>query len=120
MHHVLFIVSSSSDLVGQMERIEQSLHLRAGILTSAWSTLSGGERQRALIACAILLACSLQRPAVLLLDEPTAACDPATTLAVEAVLQASQATIIMTTHDERQAKRIAHRRLLLTPLQSAS
>ncbi len=141
-----------------------------------WSTLSGGERQRAAIACALILACSVenrtinpssysaiqsplqsgrdsqedaeletnslswtlppgQHPdqgdstsvnseellpvnnfpnAVLLLDEPTAACDPQTCLAVERALIVSGVAMIIITHDERQAERMAHRRLILT------
>eukprot|EP01031_Cornospumella_fuschlensis_P025627 gene25627-30949_t len=106
------------DLVGQLERVEQSLLLRKGILSSPWASLSGGERQRALVAAAVLLATSTVHHVVLLLDEPTAACDASTTLAVEAALRASGATILMTTHDERQAARIAHRRLLFHAVSS--
>jgi ATPase subunit of ABC transporter with duplicated ATPase domains len=50
---------------------------------------------------------------VLLLDEPTAACDSESTLAVEQALVASGAAMIIITHDERQAKRLAHRRIQL-------
>eukprot|EP01031_Cornospumella_fuschlensis_P025822 gene25822-31185_t len=106
------------DLAGQLERVEQSLLLRKGILSSPWASLSGGERQRALVAAAILLATSTAHPVVLLLDEPTAACDASTTLAVEAALRAGGASILMTTHDERQAARIAHRRLLFHAVSS--
>lgn len=52
----------------------------------------------------------------LLLDEPTAACDPETTLLVEKALVASGAALLLITHDDRQAQRIAHRRILLQPL----
>ncbi|RYY89699.1 ATP-binding cassette domain-containing protein [archaeon] len=107
------------DIDGQLERIERSLCLRQDILSSPWSTLSGGERQRALIACAVILVTSTQHPTVLLLDEPTAACDPTTTLAVESVLLTCGASILMTTHDERQAKRIAHRRVLLSSVDAS-
>lgn len=54
------------------------------------------------------------REAVLLLDEPTAACDVETTLRVEEALKRSGAAIIMVTHDDRQALRMPHRRILLT------
>lgn len=52
---------------------------------------------------------------LLLLDEPTAACDPDTTLLVERALVASGAAMICITHDERQAQRLAHRRVVLLP-----
>ena len=51
---------------------------------------------------------------VLLLDEPTAACDMETSLLVERALVTSGCTLIMITHDERQAIRMAHKRLMLT------
>ncbi len=60
---------------------------------------------------------SVQFPdTLLLLDEPTAACDTETTLLVERALVASGAAMVCITHDERQARRIAHRRILLQPL----
>ena len=106
--------------------MEQKLLLRDGILTSEWKTLSGGERQRAAIATGILLGSStdercesggIQYPnAVLLLDEPTAACDATSCEAVERTLLASRLAMIIITHDERQSERIAHRRILLKPL----
>ena len=51
---------------------------------------------------------------VLLLDEPTAACDAVSCLAVEAAIVRSGATCLFITHDDRQAARIAHRRIILT------
>ncbi len=106
-------------------RLEQSLQLREGILSSAWSSLSGGERQRATIACGLLLGCSVDDrvtgadskvdypKCVLLLDEPTAACDAMTCKAVEKSLLASGLAMIIITHDENQAKSIGHRRIKL-------
>jgi ABC-type phosphate transport system ATPase subunit len=48
-------------------------------------------------------------PAVLLLDEPTSACDPASALKVEQVLRGSGAAIIWVTHDAQQAARVGGR-----------
>lgn len=117
--------------------MEEALCLRTGLLSEPWAGLSGGERQRAAIACALLIATARPRhtictnplnegtwgnvhEAVLLLDEPTAACDPQSALAVEQVLQAAGVAIIMTTHDDRQALRVANRRILLKTVQSVS
>ncbi|HXH13104.1 MAG TPA: phosphate ABC transporter ATP-binding protein [Alphaproteobacteria bacterium] len=67
--------------------------------------LSGGEQQRLALARAWAL-----KPQVLFLDEPTANLDPAATYAVEALLDRihrAGTTVIMTTHDLGQARRLA-------------
>ena len=72
---------------------------------------SGGEQQRIALARAWAL-----KPDVLFLDEPTASLDPAATRAIEEVVQAMHragTTIIMTTHDLGQARRLADRVLFL-------
>lgn len=74
-------------------------------------SLSGGEQQRLAIARAWAL-----RPEMLFLDEPTAALDPAATRAVEAMINACHAdgiSILMTTHDLGQARRLAENVLFL-------
>ncbi|MBC7908269.1 MAG: ATP-binding cassette domain-containing protein [Rhodospirillaceae bacterium] len=74
--------------------------------------LSGGEQQRLALARAWAV-----RPQVLFLDEPTAALDPAATLAVELAVQEfhqSGTKIIMTTHDLGQARRLADEVLFLS------
>ncbi len=67
--------------------------------------LSIGEQQR--LALARAWVCG---PEVLFLDEPTASLDPASTFAVEEIVQAIHTAgtkIIMTTHDLAQARRLA-------------
>lgn len=67
--------------------------------------LSLGEQQRLALARAWAL-----RPQVLFLDEPTASLDPPATHIIEDLLQeiaAGGTTIIMTTHDLGQARRLA-------------
>lgn len=67
--------------------------------------LSGGEQQRLAIARAWAL-----QPQVLLLDEPTSNLDPAAIRAVEELvctIHKVGTTIIMTTHDLEQARRLA-------------
>jgi len=79
----------------------------------AWpiTRLSTGERLRLALVRAMML-----RPKVLLLDEPTASLDPASVAAVEALIatrvQAGLA-VLWVTHDTEQAKRIAHRLLVI-------
>ncbi len=67
--------------------------------------LSGGEQQRLALARALA-----RDPQVLLLDEPTASLDPASTKAVEDII-ARVATggvkVVMATHDLGQARRLA-------------
>jgi tungstate transport system ATP-binding protein len=67
--------------------------------------LSGGEQQRLAMARAWAL-----RPEVLFLDEPSSQLDPAVTKAIEGMIAAFAAegmTIVMTTHDLGQARRLA-------------
>ena len=78
---------------------------------AAWpiTRLSTGERLRLALIRALMA-----RPKVLLLDEPTAALDPASVSAVEALITArvrSGLAVLWVTHDDEQAKRIAHRLL---------
>ena len=69
--------------------------------------LSGGEQQRLAVLRALAAA-----PAVLLMDEPCAALDPAGAAAVEALMRRSEAAgtrILLVTHDVHQSRRLASR-----------
>lgn len=73
--------------------------------------LSGGEQQRLAIARAWAL-----RPELLFLDEPTSQLDPAATRQIETLLTglvAEGITVMMSTHDLGQARRLASRVLFL-------
>lgn len=74
--------------------------------------LSGGETQRVALARALVL-----EPELLLLDEPTAAADPASRVQILETLQALSAerglTVIVSSHDEPLARRFAQRVLAL-------
>ena len=81
--------------------------------TKAWpiTRLSTGERLRLAVARALMVC-----PRVLLLDEPTAALDPASVAAVELLIKTrieAGLAVLWVTHDAEQAKRVAHRLLVV-------
>lgn len=68
--------------------------------------LSGGQQQRISLGRAFIL-----KPPLLLLDEPFSAVDPITRLGIydrfEALLQADPVSVVMVTHDLKEASRLA-------------
>ena len=88
----------------------ERLDLRPGIFEQPVRLCSTGERQRL-----ALLRALANDPAVLLLDEPTAALDSANVAGVETLLQAYSArgmALLLVTHDPAQAARLGHHRRL--------
>ena len=86
-----------------------ALGLPPVLLGQSVATVSTGERQRLALIRTLLL-----DPSVLLLDEPTSGLDDAAAARVEAMLRqrlAGGASILLVTHDERLAGRLAQRRL---------
>ena len=92
------------------ERVENALRQAAlwdevkDKLHEAGTHLSGGQQQRLCIARTIATG-----PEIILLDEPTSALDPIATARVETLINQlrEQYTVIMVTHNLRQARRMA-------------
>lgn len=90
----------------------ESLGLRDELMDRSISRLSTGERQRFSLVRAIS-----DDPKYLLLDEPTSALDSQTAALVEELIRfqvLSDKGVMIVTHDEEQAKRLADRRYTLT------
>ncbi len=88
------------DLVGLKTKVRQFPH-----------QLSGGEQQRVVIARAIV-----NKPKLLICDEPTGNLDPDTSMEIMAVLDQINAmgtTIIMATHDRDIVDKMKKRVILL-------
>src|ERR1700728_998147 len=96
-----------SERTGRVREVVERVRLGAR-LTHRPMEMSGGEQQRAALARALV-----NRPTILLADEPTGNLDSATGDAILHLLQEINGslgmTIVMVTHDRDRAARYAHR-----------
>jgi ABC-2 type transport system ATP-binding protein len=82
-----------------------------GVARTPWRRLSGGEQQRLALALALV-----GRPAVALLDEPTAGVDPRGRRAIREViarLRDDGTGVVVTTHELAEAERVADRLVIV-------
>jgi tungstate transport system ATP-binding protein len=108
VHHLT--AAGADDVTSRCDRALQRFGLTE-IADRPARRLSGGEQQRLAIARAWAL-----EPEVLFLDEPSAHLDPGATKAIEDIIRGLAAeglTIVMTTHDLGQARRLGRRVLFL-------
>ena len=104
-------VGEHFDGPGAVLPLLSEIQLSPRLLDQPIATVSTGERQRLAFVRMLLLA-----PAVMLLDEPTAALDDEAARYVEAILAkrlGGGAAMLLVTHDPAQADRLAHRRMRL-------
>ena len=106
--------------LAEVDRAERPARVREAVervklsarLTHRPTELSGGEQQRASLARALV-----NRPTILLADEPTGNLDSATGDSIMRLLQeinqSLQMTIVMVTHDRPRAEKFAQRIIMM-------
>ena len=111
MHYALAAAGvAPSERKSRMEELLRLVGLE-GLADRPARRLSGGEQQRLALARALA-----RRPAVLLLDEPTASLDPAATKAIEDIVRTvgrQGVKVVIATHDLGEARRLAGEIVLL-------
>mmetsp|Transcript_13693 Transcript_13693/g.34476 ORF Transcript_13693/g.34476 Transcript_13693/m.34476 type:complete len:365 (+) Transcript_13693:471-1565(+) len=79
-------------------------------LSAKWTSFSSGEAQRAVICLALALP---KIPLVLLLDEPTSACDPVSTIKIEEFVlwfcDEADCAVVWVSHDTSQVSRLINK-----------
>ncbi|MEY3971335.1 MAG: hypothetical protein RLZZ80_1033 [Pseudomonadota bacterium] len=125
-HHLMLAGWLAEQPIGQLGPTADVWLNRVGLLQAAGqraTTLSGGQQQRLAIAQALL-----RQPQLLLLDEPTASLDAQQTPLMERLFQdfhQQQAngrlpSLVFTSHNQHQVKRLAHREIRLEQGQMVS
>jgi ABC-type phosphate transport system ATPase subunit len=88
-------------LLGVLEENLKALDLPHDMMDQRWDFMSGGEAQRVYLC--VLLALG---PSVLLLDEPTSACDEQAAGKVEKLIVDSRVAAVWVSHDAAQMERL--------------